>query len=53
MTPIGSPCKFKLAFDDQTGKHYVSDYDLGAKCPTELVFEVGAGMSVSQRTAKP
>jgi hypothetical protein len=53
MAPLGSPCKFTLAFDDQAGKHHVGDYDLGAKCPTEMVFEVGAGMRVSQRTERP
>ncbi len=53
MAPIGSPCKFTLAFDDQAGKHYLSNHDLGANCPTEIVFEVGPGMSVSQRTARP
>ena len=53
MAPIGSPCSFTLAFDDEKGKHYLSNYELGANCPTELVFEVGPGFSVSQRTAKP
>ena len=53
MAPIGSPCKFTLAFDDEAGKHYLSNYDLGANCPTEILFEVGPGMSVNQRTARP
>jgi hypothetical protein len=53
MAPIGSPCKFSLAFDDQAGKHYLGNYDLGTSCPTEIVFEVGPGMAVSQRTARP
>ena len=53
MAPIGSPCKFSLAFDDESGKHYLSNHDLGANCPTELVFEVGRDMNVTQRTAKP
>ena len=53
MAPIGSPCKFTLAFDDEAGKHYVRDFDLGANCATETVFEVGPGMSVNQRTVKP
>jgi hypothetical protein len=53
MTPIGAPCKFNIAFEDQTGKKYSNDYDLGAKCPTEVAFEVGAGMSVSERQVKP
>jgi len=53
MAPVGSPCKFSLAFDDESGKHYAGNYDLGANCPTEVVFEIGAGMSVSQRTVKP
>ena len=53
MAPIGSPCKFSLAFDDEAGKHYLRDFDLGANCATEIVFEVGPGMSISQRTARP
>ena len=53
MAPVGSPCKFTLAFDDEAGKHYVGDYDLGAKCPTELVFEIDTGMNVRSRTEKP
>ena len=53
MAPHASPCKFTLAFDDLAGKHYVGDYDLGAQCPAEVVFEVGAGMRVSQRTERP
>ena len=53
MAPIGSPCKFTVVFEDQAGKAYANNFDLGAKCPREIVFEVGAGMSVSQRTVKP
>ena len=53
MAPIGAPCKFSLAFDDESGKPYLTNHDLGANCPTEIVFEVGPGMSVTQRTAKP
>jgi hypothetical protein len=49
MTPLGTPCKFGIAFEDQTGRKYATDYDLGAKCPTEIVFEVDEGMSVSER----
>jgi len=53
MVPIGTPCTFRMSFEDQTGKTYVSKYELGAKCPTEVDFEVGAGMIVSQRVARP
>jgi hypothetical protein len=53
MVPIGSPCKFSIAFEDQTGKKYAGSYDLGAKCPTEVAFEAGAGMSVSERQLRP
>jgi hypothetical protein len=53
MVPLGAPCKFSIAFEDQTGKAYVSTYDFGAKCPAEVAFEVGAGMSVSQREVRP
>jgi hypothetical protein len=53
MTPIGSPCTFRITFEDQTGKVYAGTYDFGAKCPAEVAFEVGAGMSVSQRVVRP
>jgi hypothetical protein len=53
MVPIGAPCKFSIAFEDQTGKAYTGDYDFGAKCPAEIAFEVGTGMSVSQRAVRP
>ncbi len=53
MAPIGTPCKFSLDFEDQTGKKYAGTYDLGAKCPTEIAFEVGPGMSVSTRQVRP
>jgi hypothetical protein len=53
MVPIGTPCKFSIAFEDQTGKAYTRDYDFGAKCPAEIAFEVGAGMIVTQRVVRP
>jgi hypothetical protein len=53
MAPIGSPCKFHIAFEDQTGKKYSENYDLGPKCPTEVSFDVGAGMSLSERQVRP
>lgn len=53
MAPIGAPCKFNIAFEDPTGKKYVESYDLGAKCPTEIAFEVGAGMSISEKLVRP
>jgi hypothetical protein len=53
MAPIGAPCKFNLAFEDQTGKKYAGSYDLGAKCPTEVAFEVGSGMGISERQVRP
>jgi hypothetical protein len=53
MAPLGTPCKFNIAFEDQTGKKYVASYELGAKCPTEVAFEVGSGMSVSERQVRP
>jgi hypothetical protein len=53
MAPIGTPCKFSIAFEDQTGKKYLESYDLGAKCPTEVAFEVGTGMSVRERQVRP
>lgn len=53
MVPAGTPCTFKITFEDQTGKSYAGAYDFGAKCPTEVAFEVGAGMSVTQRVVRP
>lgn len=53
MVPFGEPCKFRIAFQDQTGKAYVREYDFGTKCPTEIAFEIGAGMSVSRRVVRP
>lgn len=53
MVPFGEPCKFRVAFQDQAGKAYVREYDLGAKCPTEIAFDIGAGMSLSQRVVRP
>jgi hypothetical protein len=53
MTPIGTPCKFSIEFEDQAGKKYADNYDLGTKCPTEIMFDVGVGMSVSERLVRP
>jgi hypothetical protein len=53
MTPIGTPCRFSISFEDQTGKAYTGNYDFGAECPAEVAFEVGSGMSVSQRKVRP
>ncbi len=53
MLPIGSPCQFSIAFEDQAGKPYLQKFDLGAKCPAEVAFDVGAGMSVTERLVRP
>jgi hypothetical protein len=53
MAAIGTPCTFSVEFEDQTGKKYSNKYDLGAKCPTEVAFEVGDGMKVSERQVRP
>jgi hypothetical protein len=53
MAPVGTPCKFSIAFEDQTGKKYAANYDLGAKCPTEVAFEVGVGTTISERQVRP
>lgn len=53
MIPIAKPCQFGIDFDDRSGKHYSKSFDFGAKCPTEIAFEIGAGLSVSQRTVRP
>lgn len=53
MTPLGAPCKFSIAFEDQSGKKYTGDYDLGYKCPREVAFEIGPGMSVTGKPVRP
>lgn len=53
MAPIGTPCKFNVKFEDDAGKKYATDYDLGEKCPTEIVFEVGGDMKISERQLRP
>ncbi len=53
MVPIAAPCKFSIEFEDQAGKKYAGTYDLGAKCPTEIAFEVGPGMNISERQVRP
>ena len=53
LLPVGTPCKFSIAFEDQSGKPHVGNFDLGAKCPTEVAFDVGAGLLVSERVVRP
>jgi len=53
MVPIGTPCKFGISFENQTGKAYTRDFDFGAKCPAEIGFAVGADMGISQRDVRP
>lgn len=53
MAPLGAPCKFNLDFEDPAGKKYSSNYDFGAKCPLEIAFEVGSGMTVSAKQVRP
>ncbi len=53
LTPIAAPCKFSLEFEDQRGKKYAKTYDLGSKCPSEVAFEIGPGMSISERQVRP
>lgn len=53
MAPIATPCTFSMEFEDQAGKKYAGKYDLGAKCPTEVAFEVGPGMSVKEKQVRP
>lgn len=53
MLPTGTSCKFSIAFEDQTGKKYSGNYDLGKRCPTEISFDVGDGMTVSERQVRP
>ena len=31
MVPIGAPCKFGIEFEDQAGKKYAGNFDLGTK----------------------
>jgi len=48
MVPMGTPCTFSIVFEDQTGKKYAQDYNIGAKCPTELHFDIGAAMKITE-----
>ncbi len=53
MVPFGTPCKFGIRFEDRAGKKHEGNFDLGAKCPTEVSFEVGSGMSVTEKLVRP
>ena len=53
LLPVGTPCKFSVAFEDQSGKPYAGSFDLAAKCPTEVAFDVGAGLQISERLVRP
>ncbi len=53
MAPIATPCKFKMTFEDESGKGYHQEFDLGEKCPTELSFDVANGMQAQTRVVKP
>ncbi len=53
MAPIGTPCKFSIAFEDQSGKKYAQNFEIGTKCPTEISFDIGEGMSITERQVRP
>jgi hypothetical protein len=53
MSAMGAPCKLGIVFEDQPGKKFSADYDLGAKCPAEFAFEVAGGMTISERQLRP
>ena len=53
MVPMGTPCKFSIVFEDQTGKKYAEDYDLGPKCPSEIEFAIGPAMKITKNTLRP
>jgi hypothetical protein len=53
MITIATPCKFRIAFQDQSGKNYAQEYNLGSRCPTEVAFEAGSGMSITERVVRP
>jgi hypothetical protein len=52
LMPQGSPCKFTIAFQDASDKAQSLDFDLGPKCPTEELFEVGQGLKISSRQGR-
>jgi hypothetical protein len=52
MLTLGSPCKFSIAFQYPPGTAHSSDFDLGTKCPTEELFEVGPGLRISARRGR-
>lgn len=53
MVPVGTPCKFRIAFEDQRGKAYASEFNLGSKCPNEIAFDVGEDLKVTERQVRP
>ena len=53
ILPRGASCKFNISFEDQAGKKYAAQYDLGAQCPNEIALEIGDGMSVTEKLVQP
>jgi hypothetical protein len=52
LMPLGSPCKFTIAFQEPSGKARKEDFDLGPNCPTEELFEVGPGLRITTRQGR-
>lgn len=52
MFPVGTPCKFRIAFEDLRGKIYNYNFALGDKCPLEIAFDVSEGLKVTERTVR-
>jgi hypothetical protein len=52
MVPMGEPCSFAVFFEDVRGAEHKQTFELGAKCPVEVQFDVAPGFSISERTLR-
>jgi len=49
---MGEPCSFAVFFEDVRGAEHKQAFELGAKCPVEVQFDVAPGFSISERTLR-
>jgi hypothetical protein len=52
MVPKGEPCSFAVFFEDARHAEHKQTFELGAKCPMEVEFNVQPGFAISERTLK-
>ena len=53
MVPKGEPCSFAVFFEDTHRTEHKQQFELGAKCPLEVEFNVGPGFVISEKTLRP